>query len=92
MSRRFGTKRGKSVYIERLNPSAKRFLNTCVLCQSVGYDPAILDEGFVHPSVNKTDYEHSAIFAALTEAYKPLKLDECGRCEECRRAMERSEI
>ena len=37
------TKRGKSLYIEKWNPSAKRFINTCVICGAQGYNPSIDD-------------------------------------------------
>lgn len=88
MSHSKKTKRGFSLYVERWNPKAKRFVNVCALCGAEGYDPSIDEEGFTHPSVNVTDYEHSAIQAELSRIMKPLALDELGRCEDCRRVME----
>ena len=89
MSHSKKTKRGYSLYVERWNPSAKRHINTCTLCGSIGYDPAIDDEGFIHPSPNETDHVHSAIHAELTAIYKPLALDSLGRCETCARVMDK---
>ena len=89
MSHSKKTKRGHSLYVENWNPSAKRFVRVCALCGTQGYDPSIDEEGFVHPSVNVTDYEHSAIQAELTRIMKPLALDELGRCETCARVMDK---
>ena len=80
-------KRGKSFYATHCNPDAKRFLRVCALCGAEGYDPSIEDEGFIYPSPSKTDYVHRAIFDSLTKNYKPLHLDELGRCEICKRTM-----
>ncbi len=83
------TKRGKSQYVDSWNPSAKRFIRTCVLCGCEGYDPSIDDDGFVNPSENVTDHEHAAIRKSLRKIMKQLPLDELGRCEDCKRAMEK---
>ena len=73
------TKRGYSLYVERWNPDAKRFINTCKLCGHQGYSPSIEAEGFCD------DYTRRAIYAELTKTLKPLSLDELGRCETCAR-------
>lgn len=88
MSHSKPSKRGSSLYIEKWNPAAKKHVNTCGICGKQGFNPSILEEGFVHPSVNQTDYVHSAMQAELTRAMEPLALDELGRCEVCARIME----
>lgn len=89
MSHSKNTKRGHSLYIEKYNPSAKKFINTCVLCGACGYDPSIEDEGFIHPSPECTDYVHRAIFAELTSTLPPLPLDSFGRCDVCKKIMDK---
>ena len=82
------TKRGYSHYVESWNPKAKRFISTCALCGDVGFNPSILEEGFVTEN-GKTNYEHHAIRCELTRILKPLPTDELGRCEVCRRHSEK---
>lgn len=82
------TKRGKSLYIEKWNPSAKNFINTCSICGSQGYKPSIEDEGFVNPSNTTKDFSHRAMYNELKKVYKPLSLDNLGRCEDCARIMD----
>ena len=83
------TKRGRSHFVEAFNPNAKRFINECVLCGKRGYRASIEEEGFVHPSPDKTDYEHRAILAELAAVLPPLSLDEYGRCEDCAARLEK---
>ncbi len=88
MSHSKKTKRGKSLYIESWNPSAKRFINTCALCGDVGYSPTIEEEGFIKDGEGgRTNYEHAAIYAELTRTLKPLPLDAQSRCPDCARRM-----
>ena len=85
------TKRGKSLYIEKWNPSAKRFINTCVICGAQGYNPSIDDIGFIYDNAQKvSDLEHRAIRAELKRVLKPLSLDSFGRCSDCTRIMKKS--
>ena len=85
------TKKGKSLYIEKWNPSAKRFINTCVICGAQGYNPGIDDMGFIHDNAqNVSDSEHRAIQAELKSVLKPLSLDSLGRCGDCARRMEKN--
>ena len=85
------TKRVKSLYIEKWNPSAKRFINTCVICGSHGYNPSIDDIGFVYDKAQKvSDLEHRAIRSELKSVLKPLPLDSLGRCIDCARIMDKS--
>ena len=76
------TKRGYSLYVERWNPDAKRFINTCKLCGARGYSPSIEEEGFLEEAT------HRAIYAELTKTLSPLALDELGRCETCARVQD----
>ncbi len=90
MSHSKKTKRGNSLYIESWNPSAKRFINTCALCGAKGYSPTIDEDGFVCDSSGKPlHFEHRAIRAELQRAFKPLPLDELGRCADCANAMDK---
>ena len=41
------TKRGKSLYLDKWNPYAKKYINTCCLCGAVGYDTSIEKDGFI---------------------------------------------
>ena len=76
-------KRGQSLFLDKWNKSAKRFIVTCAICGKQGYAPSIDEDGFVHSSESVTNYEHRAIWAELTATYSPLPLDELGRCEIC---------
>ena len=82
------TKRGRSYYVDKWNPAAKKFINKCALCGAEGYAPSIDQEGFVTEPGGRTNYVHAAIHAELTSILKPLELDELGRCEVCRKTME----
>ena len=83
------TKRGKSHFVEGWNPSAKRFITTCVLCGAVGYNPTIEDEGFVsNEAKTVASFEHRAIRDELRRIYAPLALDALGRCPVCVKAMD----
>ena len=83
------TKRGKSLFVESWNPKAKKFINECVLCGKRGFAPSVLEEGFVHPSPNETNFEHHAIRAELSAILSPLALDSLGRCEVCAKNMDK---
>ncbi|MBQ8907353.1 MAG: hypothetical protein IJY71_02060 [Clostridia bacterium] len=84
-------KRGKSFYVENWNPSAKKFINTCVLCGAEGYNPSIDEEGFLYNEAKTvTNHEHYAIHASLTSILKPLPLDSLGRCPDCAKRMDKT--
>lgn len=51
------TKRGRSLYIENWNPSAKKYINTCTVCGYKGYSPAIEQNDFCTTAENKAIYE-----------------------------------
>ena len=78
------TKRGKSYFVEKWNPKAKKFVNTCKICGKIGYNPSIEDEGFLE------DSQHRAIHTELTTIYTALPLDELGCCEVCVLAMDKN--
>ena len=83
------TKRGRSLYVEKWNPSAKKYINTCVLCGKQGFAPAILEADFVASPPNKLgDLERPAIRQALTKTLPPLQLDDQGRCADCAERMQ----
>ncbi len=89
MSHSKRTKRGKSLYIEKWNPTAKRFINTCAICGAQGYSPTIDEEGFVYDNANKiSNFKHRAIRAELKSVFKPLSLDSLGRCALCAKRMD----
>ena len=89
MSHSKTTKRGRSLYIEKWNPTAKRFINTCSICGARGYSPTIDDDGFVYDDAgNIVNSEHRAIRAELKSVFKPLLLDSLGRCSDCAKSMD----
>jgi hypothetical protein len=88
MSHSKNVKRGKSLYVDQWNPSAKRFINTCALCGAQGYAPSIDEDGFVYDEAMQiTNFEHRAIRAELQSILKPLALDAFGRCATCAKVM-----
>ncbi len=78
------TKRGCSQYIEKWNPSAKKYIHTCVLCGRLGYNPAIEEDGF-----QNGDPERTAIYAELRKTLEVLELDSLGRCRACAKIMDK---
>ena len=77
MSHSKHTKRGYSIYIEKWNKSAKKYINTCVICGYKGYSPVIENENFC------STLEKQAIFKELSKTLHRLELDEYGRCNDC---------
>lgn len=73
------TKRCYSLYIEKWNPKAKKFINTCVICGSKGYSPSIECDGFM------VDNEKQVIYYELKKTLPILSLDSYGRCVDCAR-------
>ena len=71
------TKRGYSLYIEKWNCSAKKYINTCILCGHQGYSPVIEEKDFCNTLENKV------IFRELKKTLSKLQLDKLGRCEDC---------
>ncbi len=84
------TKRGRSLYVEKWNPDAKRFINTCTVCGAQGYSPTIDEDGFVYDNAKKVnDNVHKVIRDELTKIYSPLPLDELGRCAQCAKIIDK---
>lgn len=81
MSHSKTTKKGYSLYIEKWNPKAKKYVNTCTVCGCQGYDPSIDSEGFVD------DLEQRAVRDELKKTLSVLSLDDYGRCVDCARRM-----
>lgn len=78
------SKRGKSHYIDNWNPSAKKYINVCVLCGRKGYSPAIKENDF------SDSLEHKAIYDELTKMFdSALVVDDFGRCEDCAKRQDK---
>ena len=71
------TKRGYSLYLEKWNSSAKKYINICAICGHKGYSPVIEQEGF-----DKVIYEE------LSKTLCRMQLDELGRCEDCAKVQD----
>jgi len=71
------TKRGNSLYIEKWNCSAKKYINTCAICGHKGYSPVIEQKDFCDSLENKAIYEE------LIRILRKMQLDELGRCKDC---------
>lgn len=84
-------KRGNSLYLNKSNPNAKKYINECKICGYKGYSPAIEQSDFLSDrdkdpfvfTVNKAIYEE------LIKTYFVLELDEHGRCETCARIQDK---
>lgn len=82
------TKRGKSLYLDNWNPSAKKYINNCYICGATGYDPSIEQNDFLNDPKRLGDLEFKAIYSELLKCYKPLFVDEYGRCTDCAERMD----
>lgn len=71
------TKRGYSLYIEKRNGSAKKYINVCKICGHKGYSPVTECGDFC------SDLENAAIYKELMKTLNKLELDESGRCKYC---------
>lgn len=80
-------KRGYSLYLDRWNRSAKKYVNVCNICGSQGYSPVILEADFYDKRPNVYS-EKRAIYEELTRTLKLLLLDVWGRCEICSKIQE----
>ena len=69
------TKRGHSLYLEKWNPAAKKYINICKLCGRRGYRPTIETAA---PSARQR-----LIFAELAKTLPRMELDQWGRCRDC---------
>ena len=80
MSHRKHTKRDYSIYIEKWDKSAKKYINTCAICGHKGYSPVVEKEDFCE-----------VIFKELSKTLLKLELDEYGRCTYCARVQDKQE-
>ena len=69
-------------YVSTFNPDTQRFINTCSLCGLKDHAPQVLEPDFV------TDLVRRAMRNVSVRNYRPMALDEHGRCTECRRIAE----
>jgi len=94
MSHSKSNKRGHSLYLDKWNPNAKKYINECKICGCKGYSPAIEYPGFFSDRDKDpfTFSKNKAIYTELTKAFSPLELDGCGRCKDCARVQEKKEI
>lgn len=76
-------KRGYSLYIEKWNSSAKKYINTCIICGHKGYRSVIEEENFCNSLENK------AIYRELSRTLGKMDLDEWGRCKDCARIQDK---
>lgn len=83
MSHSKTTKKGYSLYIEKWNPKAKKYINTCTVCGCQGYNPSIESEGFTD------DLERRVIRDELKKTLSALPLDDYGRCADCAKRMDK---
>ncbi|MBP1585841.1 MAG: hypothetical protein ILP17_09135 [Lachnospiraceae bacterium] len=79
MSHSKHTKRGYSIYLEKWNPSSKRYINTCAICGSRGYSPVIEAE----------DFDQKSVFQELKRTLPRMEIDEYGRCNDCAEIMDK---
>ena len=86
MSHSKHTKRDYSLYIEKWNPSAKKYINICAICGHKGYSPVIEQADFCNNPTNKVIYEE------LSKTHSKMQLDGLGRCEVCAKIQDDEQI
>lgn len=77
MSHSKHTKRGYSIYLEKWDPSAKKYINTCATCGSRGYSPVI-----------EENLKDTVIYRELVKTLPKMELDMMGRCSDCARVQD----
>ena len=77
------TKRGYSLYIEKWNSSAKKYINICVICGHKGYSPVIEQIEF------QKSFENKVIYEELTKILPKMQLDRFGRCKDCAQVQDK---
>ncbi len=70
-------KRGKSLYLDKWNKRAKKWVVQCVHCGFQGHSLAILEPDFADT------HEKEVIRGSLRSVLAPLELDAHGRCPSC---------
>lgn len=86
MSHSKHTKRDYSIYIEKWNKSAKKYINICAVCGHKGYSPVIEYDDFC------TTPENKVIYKELSKTLCKLELDESGRCRYCAKIQDKVKI
>jgi hypothetical protein len=82
---RQGVRSRKDHWFE-MNPYSQRFINTCAVCGAQGYAPQIDDADFAgNVSTMIHQFSRKKLQAMLRRYYRPLALDEAGRCTACAR-------
>ena len=71
------SKKGISLYIKKINPESKKYINTCVICGATGYSPSIDCVGFDEDPIRQI------VRKELKRTYPMLSLDDYGRCLDC---------
>lgn len=83
MSHSKHTKRGYSLYIEKWNRSAKKYINICCICGHTGYSPVIEQDDF------GIAFEKKVIYKELSKTLCKLELDALGRCKDCAKIQDK---
>ena len=79
--------KGQSLYLDKWNSAAKKYIHVCYLCGRKGYSPAIEEDDF------STTLERKAIYKELTRMFdSPLRLDSLGRCDDCARRQDGTRV
>jgi hypothetical protein len=71
-----GSRRDGEEYL-RQYPRLRKWVNQCVVCQAVGYRPDLPADLFT------SDGNRTAAADNLRRYFRPLPVDELGRCEMC---------
>ena len=78
-------KKGFSLHIDKWVPSAKKYINTCYLCGSKGYNPVILGDEFDRHGFG----QNRSIRDSLLKTHNPLFVDGLNRCEICAKIQDK---
>ena len=76
MKRDYREDRAKTQWLNAFPRIRKKYLNQCVVCQEVGYDP-----------IKFTAAERLGIKLYLPKFFHPLEINEIGICTDCARRM-----
>ena len=86
MSHSKHNKKGFSLYLEKWNPSSKKYINVCKICGRKGYSQVILADDFYDKNSN-IHSEKRAIYEELIKTLNLLQLDDLGRCNVCAKLL-----
>ena len=70
------------MYLEKWNPSAKKYINVCGICGRKGYSPVVKQDEFC------SDLGKAVIYRELSNTLCVMTLDRLGRCEDCARVQD----